>query len=288
MTKQTRLGFATALGLAAGLALALATPATAQARPPYPPPGYGAGWEPAPAPDMDPAAGPTGDGGPAGPAGATASAGDHRPAVPADHDGAGSRAALAPPAGAQALALAPAHGRGLYLRASFGPAVSHMRADGRVETSITGLGAALSLAAGAFVVDNLAVFAEASGATALDPTFRGAQDLPERTALTTLAGGAGAAYYVMPVNVSFSGAVLLTQARAVDRGLGHLIGRTELGPGLRLGAAKEWSIAGRWGVGLSLQGHAARMKDAAPATTAAPAMTWTSYGLSLALSAIFG
>jgi hypothetical protein len=255
MTKLTRFRFL--LGLAAGLACGATSRAQAQATAPYPPPGYAAEWQPEPAPPPEPVAFPDED----------------------DDDSADA-------ASARAVARPVPHRPGLYLRASLGPALCHVSTDGRDVGSITGVGAALSLAAGAFVIDNLAVFAEVTGASALDPRFRGEQAAPERTALTTLAGGAGAAYYLMPVNLSLSGALTLTQARAVDRGLGHLIGRTEFGPGLQLTAGKEWSVAAGWAVGLSLRGHAAWLKDASATTSART--SWRSYGLSLALSAIFG
>jgi hypothetical protein len=254
MTKLTRFRFP--LGLAAVLACAAASRAHAQATVPYPPPGYAAAWQPEPAPPAEPVVFPGED----------------------EDDSA---------AAARAVARPVPHRPGLYLRASLGPALCHVSTGGgRGVSSITGLGAALSLAAGGFVIDDLAVFAEVIGASALDPRFRGEQAVPERTALTTLAGGAGAAYYLMPANVSLSGALLLTQARAVDRRLGQLIGRTDFGPGLHLAAAKEWSVAAGWAVGLSLRGHAAWLKDASATTSART--SWRSYGLSLALSAIFG
>jgi hypothetical protein len=259
MTTPARSLLSAGLSAAVSLMLALAgaRPAVAQATVPYPPPGYAAEWQPEPAPYPDPIEYQDGE-------------------------------ALDP---ARPAAARAAHGPGFYLRLTLGPTLSHVSSHANGFTnSITGMGGALSLAAGGFLVDNLAAFAELSGASALNPDFRGADVVPERTALTTLAVGGGLVYYFMPANLSLSGAMLLTQARAVDRtvGGGTLLGRTNFGPGLHVAAGKEWVLTGNFGLGLSLRGHLAWLKDASPAAASGPAAPWRSYGLSLALSASFG
>ena len=100
--------------------------------------------------------------------------------------------------------------------------------------------------------------------------------------MTTLGLGGGVTYYFMPSNLNLSAALLVSQARTVDRHRDQLLGRSEVGPALHLQAGKDWPLAGHWALGLSLRAHLAQMEDARERHTA-----WRSYGLGLALSAIY-
>ena len=86
----------------------------------------------------------------------------------------------------------------------------------------------------------------------------------------------------MPSNLNLSAALLISQVRTVDRRRDQLIGRSEIGPALHLQAGKDWPLAANWALGLSLRAHLAQLEDARERRTA-----WRSYGLGLALSAIY-
>jgi hypothetical protein len=213
---------------------------------PYPPPGYAADWQPAERTDfaLD-------------------------PTLPLDLDD-----------------PAEAHHRGFHLRLSACPSLARMRSVGAPQpTSFSGFAAGLSVAAGATLADDVVVFGEIAAATAIAPRVQSVDvhvRYPEGTAVTTLGLGGGVAYYFMPSNLNLSAAVLISQVRTVDRQRDQLLGRSEIGPALHLQAGKDWPLAGRWALGLSLRAHLAQLEDARERHTA-----WRSYGLGLALSAIY-
>jgi hypothetical protein len=238
--------------VAALVALALFPSARAGGQPPvaepqhepYPPPGYAADWQPAERTDfaLD-------------------------PTLPLDLDD-----------------PAEAHHRGFHLRLSACPWLSRVRSVGAPRpTTFSGFAAGLSVAVGATLADDVVVFGEVAAASAIAPRVQSVDGrYPEGTAVTTLGLGGGVAYYFMPSNLNLSAAVLISQVRAVDRQRDQLLGHTEIGPALHLQAGKDWPLAARWALGLSLRGHLAQLEDARERQTA-----WRSYGLGLALSAIY-
>jgi hypothetical protein len=211
---------------------------------PYPPPGYAADWQPAERTDfaLD-------------------------PTLPLDLDD-----------------PAEAHHRGFHLRVSACPSLARVRSVGAPQpTSFSGFSAGLSLAAGAALADDVVVFGEVAAASAIAPRVSSVDGrYPDGTAVTTLGLGGGVAYYFMPSNLNLSAALLISQVRTVDRQRDQLLGRSEIGPALHLQAGKDWPLAGRWALGLSLRAHLAQLEDARERHTA-----WRSYGLGLALSAIY-
>jgi hypothetical protein len=176
------------------------------------------------------------------------------------------------------------HHRGFHLRVSATPSLSRTSSVGAPQlTSFSGFAAGLSVAAGAAVVDDVVVFGEVAAASAIAPRVQsGDLRYPDGTAVTTLGLGGGVAYYFMPSNLNLSAALLISQVRTVDRRRDQLIGHSEIGPALHLQAGKDWPLAANWALGLSLRAHLAQLEDARERQTA-----WRSYGLGLALSAIY-
>jgi hypothetical protein len=181
---------------------------------------------------------------------------------------------------------------GFYLRLATGPSVLHASwSEGTNDWSITGAGLALAMAFGGALTPNLVLYGEVTGSVAIDPT----QKLNGvATTLTdydvSLAGiGPGAAYYLVPANLYFSGTVALFRLTKGYRGPssgsrseshgGAII--TDRGIGAAFMVGKEWWVSMNWGLGLAGIVHVASMKvtnDESRATAGA---------LSLVLSATY-
>ena len=176
------------------------------------------------------------------------------------------------------------HHRGFHLRLSACPSLSRMRSVGAPQpTSFSGFSAGLSVAAGSTLADDVVVFGEVAAASAIAPRVQSMDGrYPDGTAVTTLGLGGGVAYYFMPSNLNLSAALLISQVRTVDRQRDQLLGRSEIGPALHLQAGKDFALTSDWALGLSLRGHLSQLEDARERHTA-----WRSYGLGLALSAVY-
>lgn len=175
---------------------------------------------------------------------------------------------------------------GLWLRLMSGPIHARLgtAGDGGA-TNLNGWGAAVSVAVGAAIIDDFVLYGELSGASALNPSVQApSSEGPGHLgiALTTLGVGGGLAYYFMPVDLYVSGAVMLAQARAVERSSERLLGRTAWGPATAFSVGKEWWLSDHFGLGVALRADLASLADAGGS-----GVTWHSVGLSAALSLSF-
>src|SRR5688572_6654588 len=159
--------------------------------------------------------------------------------------------------------------------------------SGGTDVTISGGGAAFSLALGGAVAPNLILFGHLLGDSAVDPKVK-IENFGSGNAdgTVTVAGfGAGVAYYVMPVNVFLMGSALATQISSSDDS-NDQSGESELGFGINLGAGKEWWVTSNWGIGAALQFLAARMKDK-ETNISGSKPAWTTVSIAATLSATF-
>jgi hypothetical protein len=140
-----------------------------------------------------------------------------------------------------------------------GPGAISMRTD--ADTEVSGFGGSFGIAAGAAVTDNLVIYGELFDDIATSPTFSmGGQEFEaDDTSAGVVAVGAGVAYYVMPLNLYFSGTLAASQLTVqVD---GEEVGESDWGLGASLMVGKEWWVSHDWGLGLAGQFYAGQMKD---------------------------
>jgi hypothetical protein len=181
---------------------------------------------------------------------------------------------------------------GLYVRLATGPSVLHASWKDRTDDlSLTGIGLALAMAFGVSVTPNLVIYGEVTGSVVKDPirnrngvsTTRTGHDL-------SLAGiGPGAAYYLLPAHLYFSGTLTLSYlARGYygvssgsegSGGNGAILTNRDIGGTFMVG--KEWWVSANWGLGVAGIVHIASMK--LPNTDSRA----TAEALSLVLSATY-
>lgn len=192
----------------------------------------------------------------------------------------------APPAGFHE------HG-GFYLRATIGPTALHAswKVAKTSDWSVAGTGFTAAVALGAAILPNLVVFAELTHSVASDPTRKINAD--PATKLTDydvdLAGfGPGLAYYLVPVNLYFSGTLTFPKLTSSYNGVSgseasgtDLYIVTNVGIGATLMVGKEWWASANWGLGVAGIVHLASMS----ATTEDARVT--ARALSLVLSATY-
>jgi hypothetical protein len=159
---------------------------------------------------------------------------------------------------------------GLYIRLAAGAAALHASwMVGPNHWSVTGTGFAVAMALGGSVLPNLVLYAEITRSAASDPT-RKVDDLS--TKLTNydvgLAGiGPGAAYYLVPENIYFSGTIAFSRLQSRYNGPSGSEGSgsdlpifTDMGIGGTLMVGKEWWLSANWGLGVAGIFHLASMK----------------------------
>lgn len=106
---------------------------------------------------------------------------------------------------------------------------------------------------GGAVADNLIVFGHLGGSSITDPKIRlWGRELQGKGSAALTGVGAGVAYYLMPSNVYFSGALMVTRISLRDAD-DRKIGETETGGGIDLAIGKEWWVSANWGLGIA--GH---------------------------------
>jgi hypothetical protein len=160
---------------------------------------------------------------------------------------------------------------GFYLRLATGPSMLHASwHEGGNDWSISGLGIALAMALGVSITPNLVLYGEITGSVAIDPSQR---CNGVATTLTdydvSLAGrGVGAAYYLVPANLYFSGTLAVFRLTKGYRGPssgqrsdshdGAIITNNGIGAAFIVG--REWWLSTNWGLGLAGIVHVASMK----------------------------
>jgi hypothetical protein len=153
--------------------------------------------------------------------------------------------------------------RGFYLAAQLGGGYLALtsRNEGGVAT-LTGGGANVWVSAGASLIENLVLHADATTSFVNKPTLTYNDSDPVRAAnvRANLWGfGGGATYFIMPLNVYVGGSLLLNQASI---GLeGEAAASTDFGIGGALRAGKQFWIGDSWGVDLGTLFHAASMSE---------------------------
>jgi hypothetical protein len=166
-------------------------------------------------------------------------------------------------AAAQPAAGAKGHD-GFYLRLMLGAGYTQLSKDQDVgsDLKLSGGGGMLTIAAGLALTPNLILFGEITGNSVSEPEFdggAGSQEIPDTT--MSLSGiGAGAAFYVMPVNLYFAASLLAIQARLESDNANFDL-ESDTGVGLHLVVGKEWWVSDNWGLGAAANLLVGRMKD---------------------------
>jgi hypothetical protein len=160
------------------------------------------------------------------------------------------------------------HDPGLYARFALGAGFSGASFDDAQETTFSGGGGLLSIALGGTVAPNFAIYGDLFGLSMIEPTVSQGgveQGTAERTRATVGGLGVGAAYYIMPLNLYFAGAIGSGAASVQTRipvGTAELVIDEDSRPGLlvNLMIGKEWWVSPRWGLGLAGQAIFSRLK----------------------------
>lgn len=157
---------------------------------------------------------------------------------------------------------------GFFLRLSGGFGYLSVKEDtdlGNFE--ITGTGAALDIAIGGRIADNLALHGTLFGGSAVDPTFKVDGDkigTANDTTMDASAIGVGLTYYVEPANVYLSGSL---GAAHVTLESGNEKVDSETGWAIDAIVGKEWWVGSEWGLGVAAQFNHLSVPDKGADTT---------------------
>lgn len=176
--------------------------------------------------------------------------------------------------------------RGFYFRADLGGGYlgssARMVVDGQMTpVSIEGGAFSFSLAAGAAVVENVVVAAEAWMISAGDP-LRVAAGVSTRvgdSSLDLFGMGVQVTGYLPDLNLHLSVTPSLTTMSLTE---GYTTVATRDGFGLKVGVGWEGRIGGSWGLGVAGQFFYGSNEDAG-----SPGVTWSSLGGALAFTATY-
>jgi hypothetical protein len=160
---------------------------------------------------------------------------------------------------------------GFFLRLATGLSALHASwKEGSNDYAINGTGIALGMAFGGALTPNLVLYGEITGVVARDPTqkLNGASTTLTDYDVSFPGIGPGAAYYLMPANVYFSGTLAffrLTQGyhgpspgSEGTGGDGRII--TNLGVGAAVVMGKDWWVSTNWSLGVAGLVHLAWME----------------------------
>lgn len=143
--------------------------------------------------------------------------------------------------------------RGTFLRLAAGPSYVRSAVDlGRNHLEFSGSGAALSVAIGGCVTDDLALHADFFGAQAVSITVKenGAEVASGGdTSLSSIGIGPGVTYYT-PTNFYLGASLGIGRVSARE---GEQKVTSDTGVGLDLYVGKEWWASDNWGLGLAGQ-----------------------------------
>jgi hypothetical protein len=175
----------------------------------------------------------------------------------------------------------PVH-QGLYLRLHLGASFSSFSTSGGA-TQISGGGIALGLALGYAIAPNLALFVLFSEPTGEDLKVKTSSiDLTSTSASGLGCFGAGAVYYLEPINVYLSGAIAMT-AVVYNDAQGNMLDDSDTGIGFVGMVGKEWRMSQSWGVGAAVEIVAATaMKDHDD-----PTVSWNAQAFNVVFSATY-
>lgn len=192
-----------------------------------------------------------------------------------------------PPYAQQAYGPPPGYHEhdGFYFRGTFGIGGGSSKAPD-ADIAFSGLAGAVSLAFGFAVAPNLVLFGELSSVSLVEPESDsdGFTQSNPGVSVSTTGFGLGLAYYVMPANLYFSGALNFPNLTISENDLELGNTRTGIGVGLKLG--KEWWVSDNWGIGLYAGVDLARMKDKNDGVFFEPP-TWTTTVFHLGFSGTY-
>jgi len=175
---------------------------------------------------------------------------------------------------------------GFYLHLDIGAGYTSLTANAPGDkTTISGGGLAVGIAAGGAIAPNLILFGTLYDNMISDPDISDngvpkGQDFG--TDVHLLGVGIGLAYYLMPVNVYFSGAISATWMRLDNNYYDQTYLESDTGIGFQGQVGKEWWAWPGWGLGVAGQLTLASMKSADFQDT-----RWTGASFSLLLSATY-
>ena len=160
---------------------------------------------------------------------------------------------------------------GFYLRLAAGLSVLHASwRETADDWSITGTGIALVMTLGGSVTPNLVLYGEITGSMAMDPTEKhnGVSTTLDDYDVSLAGIGPGAAYYLVPANLCFSGTLAFfrltkgyhgpSPGSEGTGGNGAILTDTGIGAAFMVG--KEWWVSTNWGLGVAGIVHLASMK----------------------------
>jgi len=150
---------------------------------------------------------------------------------------------------------------GFYFRYNAGPGYLFNSAPQAGSTlKVSGVGFSGSLALGAVIADNLALYGQIVGAILSNPTveFDGQSDTADGLDVNLAGIGPGIAYYFAG-NSYLAGTIALTQLTA--RTSRSRVIDSEAGFGATLAGGKEWWVSDNWGLGIAGQILFASMKE---------------------------
>jgi hypothetical protein len=182
-----------------------------------------------------------------------------------------------------AMAGAPQEHDGFFMRAAVGLCAGNAKLEATgLKAELKDPGLDVNVAAGYVVIPNLAVHATLWGWGLNDPdlsvsgTF-GGTSFANHGIFQMIAFGAGATYYVMPINAYLSSSIGVGSFSGTD----ELEGQSQSGLALDVTAGKEWWVKDEWGAGASLSYTYASAddKDLGPATVPRGTLTGTSWAL---------
>jgi len=175
---------------------------------------------------------------------------------------------------------------GFYLHMQLGGGYTSITAKtGNDRYTISGGSLALGIAAGGTIAPNLILFGTLYDNIISDPdiTSNGVgQGTDFGTDAHLIGLGIGLAYYVMPANVYFSGALTATWMRLDDNYYDSTYLETDTGLGFQGLVGKEWWVWPGWGLGVAGQLALASMKSAD-----FPDTRWTGVSVSVLFSATY-
>jgi hypothetical protein len=176
---------------------------------------------------------------------------------------------------------------GFFLRMMLGPGYSSTSTEvGTTDLKFTGVGAGFDVAVGYSVIENFALYGQITGTSVDKPDVEAGTAKGKSDDRLTVSGiGAGAAYFIMPLNLYLHGGLLATTVSLESEttaGGTTMTARaeSETGFGLNLGLGKEWWLSDNWGLGAGAQFLFSKVKDETDEA-------WTSVGFTVGVSATF-
>jgi hypothetical protein len=178
----------------------------------------------------------------------------------------------------------PVH-RGFFLRLHMGPSFTSFSSSGGTSgsTQLSGSGVALGIALGGALAPNFAIYGAFFEPVMVEGNLKTARtDLLTATNAAVGGLGAGAVYYLEPINFYLSGTIAFT-SMVINDAKSNTLDQTDGGIGFQLMAGKEWWASQCWGVGAAVEIVAATaMKDDNDHS-----VSWTGEAFNVVLSATY-